>query len=429
MTAMTAELRKAMHSAETISRTNRRSNISAVGPRFGSTKLAAAITRGALTVAVASALLLIAARPADAQTESVLHSFAANGTDGYTAYAGLAIDIAGNLYGTTYVGGASGAGTVFQVTPTGTETVLQSFGGAEGANPYFSGVVRDKAGNLYGVTSQGGANGFGTVFKLSPTGTETVLHSFAADGKDGYRPYATLALDKKGNLYGTTISGGASSAGTVFKVTPSGTETVLYSFKGGTDGCNPYNSGVVLGKKGVLYGTTSGCGANAVGTVFKLTSTGAETVLHSFVNNGTDGFNPYAGLVLDKTTGNLYGTTYYGGASDAGTVFMVTPIGTETVVHSFATDGKDGYHPYAGLVLDKPGNLYGTTSAGGVNSLGTAFKITPSGTETVLHSFANDGTDGFYPYASLVLGKKGILYGTTYVGGGSGYGTVFKIVP
>ena len=418
-----------MHTAGTISRTKSRLNISDVGPKFGSTKLAAAITRGALTLAVLSGLLLIAARPVHAQTESVLHSFAANGTDGYNPYAGLAIDTAGNLYGTTNVGGASGAGTVFQVTPTGTETVLQSFGGAEGANPYFSGVVRDKAGNLYGVTSQGGANGFGMVFKLTPTGTETVLHSFATDGKDGYRPYASLAMDTAGNLYGTTNSGGASSNGTVFKITPSGTETVLYSFKGGTDGCNPFKAGVVIGKKGVLYGVTSGCGANAVGTVFKVTRTGTETVLHTFANGGTDGFNPYAGLVLDKTTGNLYGTTFYGGASDAGTVFMVTPTGTETVLHSFALDGKDGYHPYASLVLDKTGNLYGTTNVGGVNGLGTAFKLTPSGTETVLHSFANDGSDGYSPYAALVLGKKGILYGTTELGGGLGHGTVFKIAP
>ncbi|MBZ5665767.1 MAG: hypothetical protein LAO30_14290 [Acidobacteriia bacterium] len=409
--------------------TKGRLNISGVGPRFGSTKLAAAITRGALALAALSALLLMAARPAHAQTESVLHSFALNDTDGYYPYAGLAIDTTGNLYGTTYEGGSYNEGTVFKVSPSGTVTALHSFGGGDGANPYLCRVVRDKAGNLYGVTIQGGANGVGTVFKLSPTGTETVLHSFAADGKDGYRPYASLAIDTTGNLYGTTTSGGASSYGTVFKVTPSGTETVLYSFKGGTDGCNPYNSGVVLGKKGVLYGATVACGANAVGTVFKLTRTGTETVLHSFANSGTDGFNPYAGLVLDKTTGNFYGTTYYGGASDAGTVFMVTPTGTETVVHSFATDGKDGYHPYAGLVLDKTGNLYGTTSAGGVSGLGTAFKITPSGTETVLHSFANNGTDGYYPYASLVLGKKGILYGTTYVGGGLGYGTVFKIVP
>ena len=416
-----------MYSAGAISRTKGRSNISDVGPGFGSTKLAAAITRGALTLAALSALLLIAARPAHAQTESVLHSFAHNGTDGSASFAGLAIDTKGNLYGTTYNGGANNSGMVFKVTPSGTETVLHSFGGAYGANPYFSGVVRDTAGNLYGTTTAGGANGFGTVFKLSPTGTETVLHSFAADGKDGSHPYARLAIDKTGNLYGTTPVGGANNFGTVFKVTPSGTETVLYSFKGGTDGCNPNNAGVVLGKNGVLYGTTSGCGANAVGTVFKLTPTGTETVLHSFANDGTDGFSPYAGLAID-TKGNLYGTTYFGGASGFGTVFKLTPTGTETVLHNFANDGKDGCHPEnSGLVLDVTGNLYGTTTVGGASGLGTVFKLTPTGTETVLHSFANNGTDGFDPYAGLALDKAGILYGTTLEGGANGFGTVFKI--
>ena len=141
-----------------------------------------------------------------------------------------------------------------------------------------------------------------------------------------------------------------------------------------------------------------------------------------------DGSTPYAGLVLDKT-GNLYGTTYVGGVNGYGTVFKITPTGTEAVLHSFAFDGTDGFNPYASLILDKTGSLYGTTVLGGVNELGTAFKITPTGTETVLHSFANDGTDGYYPFAGLVFGKKGILYGTTYEGGSFGDGTVFKITP
>jgi uncharacterized repeat protein (TIGR03803 family) len=160
---------------------------------------------------------------------------------------------------------------VFKVTPSGTETVLHSFGGAYGANPYFSGVVRDTAGNLYGTTTAGGANGFGTVFKLSPTGTETVLHSFANDGTDGFSPYAGLAIDTKGNLYGTTYFGGASGFGTVFKLTPTGTETVLHSFaNNGTDGFDPY-AGLALDKAGILYGTTLEGGANGFGTVFKIT--------------------------------------------------------------------------------------------------------------------------------------------------------------
>jgi uncharacterized repeat protein (TIGR03803 family) len=415
-----------MHSAGTISSMKGRSNISVVGRRVGSTRLAAAIARCALTVALASTL--ISARPAHSQTESVLHSFAANDSYGYNPYSGFAVDTLGNLYGTNYVGGATGYGTVFSVTKSGTVALLHNFARTDGASPYLSEMVRDKAGNLYGTTTAGGLNDLGTVFQVTPTGTETVLHSFANDGTDGYRPYAGLTIDTKGNLYGTTYSGGVNNFGTVFKVTPSGTETVLYSFKGGTDGCNPYGNGIILGKKAVLYGATPGCGANAGGTVFKLTPKGVETVLYSFAKDGLDGNTPYAGLILDKT-GNLYGTTYVGGANGYGTVFKITPTGTETVLHSFAFDGADGFNPYAALVFDKTGNLYGTTVLGGVNELGTVFKITPTGTETVLHSFANDGTDGYYPFAGLVLGKKGILYGTTYEGGSLGDGTVFKIAP
>jgi uncharacterized repeat protein (TIGR03803 family) len=377
------------------------------------------------------ALTLTAAPAALATTESVVHNFAANGTDGYYPYAGLTTDAAGNLYGTTYYGGAHGYGTVYKVTPTGTETVLHSFAaGADGAYPYFAGVVLDKAGNIYGTTTQGGTNNLGTVFKLTPSGTETVLHSFVNDGTDGYYPEAGVVLDRLGNVYGTTYVGGAHGYGTVYKVTPTGTETVLHSFAGGTgDGCYPYfGDGVVLGPKNILYGTTYTCGANGYGTVYKLTKTGTETVLHSFAPNGTDGYEPFAGVVLDKL-GNLYGTTIYGGVNNAGTVYKLTPTGTETVIHSFAANGTDGYYPEgAGVILDKLGNLYGTTTQGGTNGIGTVFKITSSGTETVLHSFINDGTDGYSPYAGVVLGKKNTLYGTTLYGG-KGYGTVYKVVP
>jgi uncharacterized repeat protein (TIGR03803 family) len=416
-----------MHSAGTIRRTKSRMNISGVGPRFGSMKPAAAITRGALTLAVLSALLLMAARPTQAQTESVLHSFVADGTDGTNPYAGLIVDAKGNLYGTTVAGGPSNVGTVFKVTPSSVETVLYSFTGrADGAVPYFSAMLRDKAGNLYGTTLLGGAKGGGTVFKLAPDGTETVLHSFNADGIDGYNPYPGLAMDKAGNLYGTTYRGGASDLGTVFKVAPAGTEMVLYSFAGGTDGCFPYSGGVILGKKGVLYGTTFSCGANGLGTVFKLTPTGAETVLHSFAPDGTDGVTPLGSLAIDKT-GNIFGTTNAGGAHGNGTVFKLTPTGTETVIHSFAADGIDGFNPQGGVVIDKVGNLYGTTYWGGVGNVGTAFMLTQSGTEMVLHSFG--GADGANPRAGLVLGKKSILYGTTLNGGDFSLGTVFKIVP
>jgi uncharacterized repeat protein (TIGR03803 family) len=414
-----------MRSPITISATRNRLSCSGIGWNSGLKSVSGLVTLA--TLALLGVLMLTTANSALAQTESVLHSFAADGTDGFNPYAGLTLDAKGNLYGATFAGGPSKAGTVFKVTPAGTETVLYSFtGAADGAVPYFSTLVRDKAGNFYGTTFLGGANGDGTVFKLAPDGTETVLHSFNVDGIDGYNPYPGLAIDKAGNLYGTTYRGGTSDLGTVFKVDPSGTETVLYSFAGGTDGCFPYSSGVTIGKKGVLYGTTFSCGANGLGTVFKLTPSGTETVLHSFPSDGTDGATPLGSLAIDKT-GNIFGTTNVGGAHGNGTVFKLTPAGTETVIHSFAADGIDGFNPQGGVILDKAGNLYGTTYWGGVGSVGTAFRLTPSGTEALLHSFG--GAEGANPRAGLVLGKKGILYGTTFNGGAFSLGTVFKIVP
>ncbi len=421
-----------MHCAGAIRRTRSRLNISGLEPRFGLTKMAAVMIRGALTLAVLSVQLLMVDRPAHAQTESVLYSFCLLGPpycdDGAYPTGNLVHDSHGNLYGTTMDGGGvPPLGTVFKVTPSGAETVLYSFRGEpDGWAPYYAGVVFDKAGNLYGTTETGGANRAGTVFKLTPTGIETVLHSFAEDGTDGFYPLAGVVLDKTGNLYGTTSAGGASKYGTVFKVTPTGTETVLYSFKGGTDGCSPLNAGVVLGKNGILYGTSSGEGCSSLGTVFELTSTGAETILHRFVNNHKDGYDPHAGLVIDNT-GNLYGTTYYGGTHSYGTVFKVTPTRTEKVLHSFT--GFDGENPEGSVIRDTAGNIYGTTDIGGASNYGTVFKLTPTGTETVLHTFVGSPADGAFPFAGLVLGTKGILYGTTYAGGSSGYGTVFELVP
>jgi uncharacterized repeat protein (TIGR03803 family) len=379
----------------------------------------------------ALAAFLLVGSPALAQTETVLYSFSNDGIDGNSPFSSLTLDAQGNLYGTADFGGTSdGSGTVFKISPTGTETVLYNFsGGADGANPDSSRVVSDKAGNLYGTTNAGGDNSVGTVFKLTPSGIETVLHSFAADGVDGFNPDGGLVIDGLGNLYGTTIKGGASNFGTVFKVTPAGLETVLHSFAAdGTEGCNP-RGGVVRGKRSSLYGTTSGCGAQGAGTVFQLTLTKARTltVLHTFNADGTDGTFPDAGVVFDKV-GNLYGTTSQGGASDSGTVFKITPAGAETVLHAFATDGTDGLFPN-GVILDKLGNLYGTTSAGGTGKCGTVFKVAPDGTETVLHPFCSNAQDGANPQASLVLGKKNTLYGTTENGGSFFSGTVFKLVP
>lgn len=365
-----------------------------------------------------------------AQTETILYSFGAS-PDGKFPDAAPILDTKGNLYGTTTSGGVSNYGTVFKVTPGGTETVLYSFGGPpDGATPYTSGVVRDKSGNLYGTTGAGGASNQGAVFKLTPARAETVLHSFVADGKDGVLPIGGLVMDPAGNLYGTTNKGGTANAGTVFKVTPTGTETVLYSFAGGTaDGCLPYNVTLVL-KKNTLYGTTAGCGANGGGTVFKLTLSGKETVLYNFAANLRDGFEPVAGVIMDKA-GNLYGTTVGGGSNIGGTVFKVTQAGQETVLYAFNATETEGYKPEAPVALDKLGNLYGTTLKGGTGSgcCGTVWKLNPSGTETILHVFTGTPDGGGPTGAGVALDKKGNVYGTAFGGGTNNNGAVYKVIP
>ncbi len=354
--------------------------------------------------------------------ESVLYSFMGS-PDGMNVYAGVVMDSSGNLYGTTRDGGSNNLGTVFKVTPTGTETVLYSFaGGSDGSNPYAS-LVFDSAGNLYGTTYAGGSNNLGTVFKITPSGAETVLHTFGS-GNDGAAPYAGLVMDSSGNLYGTTSVGGSSSHGTVFKITPTGTETVLHSFGVGSDG-QDLNGGLLIDSNGNLYGTTTVGGSSSFGTVFKIDSTGVESILYSF-SSLPDGQVPTAALVMDSN-GNLYGTTSRGGTQNFGTVFKITPSGTESVLYSFQ-GGTDGSLPQDSIVIDSSGNLLGTTSDGGSNNQGVLFEITPSGTETVLHSFVQ-GNDGANPQAGLVIGSNGYLYGTTIGGGAANHGTVFQYAP
>jgi len=425
-------------------------DIFAVVWKFGSMKASAisrsldcaifaAWTRGALTMAVLCLLLIVGFQPAEAQTETVLYSFCAQTgcPDGSNPRADLVMDTAGNLYGTTLYGGTSGVGTVFELSPSGTETVLRSFAAShtDGHYPY-AGLLMDTTGNLYGTAQSGGAKGLGTVFKLSPNGTETLLYSFCvlAACADGYHPRAGLIMDTKGNLYGTAFDGGAYDAGAVFELSPSGTETVLHSFcqqTGCPDGYYP-QAGLVMDTNGNLYGTTLYNGAYGGGTVFKISSDGTATTFYNFctATGCKNGRYPQAGLILD-TNGNLYGTTYGGGAYGKGTVFELSPSGAETVLHSFCarTGCSDGSHPRADLVMDTAGNLYGTTYYGGTNSVGTVFKLSPNGTETVLHSFAANGSDGTHPYAGLVTDTMGNLYGTTYSGGANGYGTVFKVTP
>jgi uncharacterized repeat protein (TIGR03803 family) len=366
---------------------------------------------------------------AQAQTFTILYSFT-GGADGSGPHAGLIRDAAGNFYGTTYAGGdlSCKCGTVFKLDATGKETVLHSFtNNPDGAYPQ-AGLVRDAAGNLYGTTQRGGAVGFGTVFKLTlNTGEETVLHSFTG-GPDGGFPGAGLVRDAASNLYGTTF--GAAGSGTAFKVDAAGNETVLHTFPGRPDGKTP-NAALVRDAAGNLYGTTILGGIHNFGTVFKLNTTGKYKVLYSFTG-GTDGKYPFAALVLDAA-GNLYGTTYYGGSHLAcsgygcGTVFKVDRTGQETVLYRFkgATDGKNSR---AGLVRDAAGNLYGTNVGGGFPGEGTVFKLDTLGNETVLHIFGRD-SEGAAPYADLILDAAGNLYGTTAGGGAFGYGTVYKLTP
>ena len=410
------------------------------------------------------ALAVIATPAARAQTYTTLHSFCPTtgckgGADPIT---GLAMDTAGNLFGTTSGGGTTcsggflGCGTVFKVAGKNFSVLHKFKGGLDGAAPFVGNMIVDSKGNLYGVTKAGGGGncvfggppGCGTVFKVTGT-KEIVLHSFLGS-PDGAAPSGYLVADSAGNLYGTTISGGANNNGTVFKLDTNGTETVLYSFCpkiGCADGAGPYG-GLITDANGNLYGTTWGGGTGGgYGTVFKVTKAGKETVLYSFcsVPGCADGSSPIAGLLMG-TSGNLYGTTYLGGTglcpqtgnNGCGTVFKVDTNGTETVLHCFCskTSCADGLFPWAGLLSDAKGNLYGTTTYGGTGNCsgsnggcGTVFKVDPSGTETVLRSFTGIAPDGLQPHDSLLLDAKGSLYGTTAGGGKFGYGVVFKLTP
>ena len=353
----------------------------------------------------------------------VLYSF--GGRNGREPYASL-IAVGGTLYGTTNRGGRHGWGTVFSVTTAGEEHVLYSFNrGAKGYAPTAS--LINVNGTLYGTTYAGGAYSgcqsayytCGTVFKISTSGSEQVIHSFAPVN-DGSNPSAGL-VDVNGTLYGTTVYGGAHNGGTVFSISTSGAEHVLYSFGASkSDGCEP-TAGLV-DVNGTLYGTSSNCGANVKGTVFSVTADGYEKVLHTF-GYGDDGTYPGAGLV--EVNGTLYGTTSGGGAYGYGTVFSITASGNEEVLHSFRS-GSDGARPGAGL-LDVSGKLYGTTNIGGRYNDGTAFRITLSGSEKVLHSFGRR-RDGADPGAGLI-DVNGTLYGTTIWQGRHGFGTVFSLTP
>jgi uncharacterized repeat protein (TIGR03803 family) len=296
-------------------------------------------------------------------------------------------------------------------------------------------LVRDAAGNLYGTTS-GRGSGYGVVFKVDTTGNETVLHSFT--GKDGAYPFGGLVRDAGGNLYGTTPNGGVvggtcmvtSGCGTVFKVSAAGKFTLLHAFTGGADGATPYIGHLIQDSAGNLYGTTlnggvvGGACRGGCGVVFTLDTNGNETVLYGFcsTNNCSDGALPFAGLVQDAA-GNLYGTTT-GGGSGGGVVFEVDTSGKETVLHNFT--GTDGGSPINALVRGAKGALYGVAQGSSKDLEGTVFRLSSTGRFTVLHTF-NGGADGGQPFGDLIRDAAGNIYGTASAGS-SGHGVVFKLI-
>jgi uncharacterized repeat protein (TIGR03803 family) len=353
--------------------------------------------------------------------ETIIHSFAGAPNDGDTPEAGL-LDIGGTLYGTTAAGGDVDAGTVFKVRSF-TESVVYSFAGPDGALPDSSLV--DANGALRGTTAIGGSHDKGTVFEIAPSGGESVLHSFG-EKSDGAKPFAGLTKDLR-KLYGTTRAGGAVDYGTVYEINESGDEKVIHSFGSGDDGAVPLER--LTDSNGVLYGVTEDgpiLGSSlGNGTVFRITPSGVETVLYRFAG-APDGAHPFARLLAVGDV--LYGTTREGGKSNRGSVFKITASGMETVLHSFAAD-PDGAHP-DGALIDINGTLYGTTCEGGTHRSGTFYSITKSGTETVLYNFKGDSSssnpDGDCPGGDLIE-KDGSIYGTTSQGGLYGAGTVFSI--
>jgi uncharacterized repeat protein (TIGR03803 family) len=301
-------------------------------------------------------------------------------------------------------------------------SVLHNFGtkSGDGTNPSYSGIVaQGRDGNMYSTTGNGGTNNLGTVFKVTPAGTLTVIYSF--DGTHGSEPYGGLTLGTDGNFYGTAFGGGKFSYGTVFKITPGGSLTVLFNFTGGNDGSNPH-APPIEGTDGNFYGTTRTGGTHIYyGTVYKITPSGLFTTLYSF-DVTPHGDYPVAPLV-QGTDGNFYGTTVNGGASNQGIVFRITSSGKLTVLYSFGTTGSQ---PYSPIIQGTDGNFYGTTAFGGSAGGGIAFKITPTGKLTVLYNFGV-GSGPAVPYAGLVQATDGLFYGNTYQGGTMGDGTIFRM--
>lgn len=398
-------------------------------------RLKGATIRRAMTLAVLTALLLIAASPALAQTEEVLYAFKGH-PDGANPYATLTLQ-GGNIFGTTYNGGLNGLGSVFELTPNGNggwnETVLYSFcpvypSCTDGENPTYTKVIFDAAGNMYGTAFAGGTLGNGVVYELSPSSsgwTYQVIYNFAGQ-PDAANPINGLVMDAAGNLYGTSYNGGGGNNGAVFQLHPTGTGTWTEQVIAPVP---EIFAGLAIDSAGDLYGTTTS-------SVFKIIPNGTNnwflTNILVFTNGATQGNEPNGTPILDSS-GNVYGTTTLGGKNNQGVIYILvknsTTKYTERVLYNF---GPNGTQPIGGLVMDSSRNLYGTTTAGGIKGDGVVYKVTYSGGkyvgETSLHAFnpTGEGTvDGAVPYGALILDSQNYLYGTTFGAGANGFGTVF----
>jgi hypothetical protein len=394
---------------------------------------------------MAAVAFAVSAPQAEGQTEKIIHSFA-GGTDGGSPQGGLLMDASGNLYGVTETGGTLGGGTVYELTPgsggiwSKTELYSFTFGTGDVSFP-TSNLVSDAKGNLYGLSPEGGANGVGGVFELSPgsngTWTEKVIYSFGG-GTDVVAFLSYLTIDAEGNLYGylegIISTSGTTSYGSIFELQPntSGmwTEKILHTFSGGSDGSAPYGGQLSIDSAGNLYGTANN-GPKDFGLVFELVrgSNGSwkEKNLHTFLG-AADGSASSGPLAIDAS-GNVFGFS-------AWNAFELVPASdgtwTENILHTFS-GGSDGAYPESGATLSASGSVYGTTGAGGLHH-GTVFQVTPhlngTWTEKILHRFTTTGGDGINPYSSpLVIDTHGNLFGITLEGGISNNGVVFEVTP
>lgn len=385
--------------------------------------------------AALSAVALASASVVNAQvSEAVVHSFGSPATDGNLPFSGVIQASDGLFYGTTFLGGANGRGTIYRTTADGVGyTVLHDFapGASDGANPRYGNLIQGIDGFLYGTTAGGGAGGEGTIFQMALDGTGfTILHSFTAGVTDGAQPYGGVIQGIDDALYGTTLNGGSANTGVVFRMNiDSLTFSILHSFAGGdTDGRNPYN-GVIQAADGTLWGTTDGGGILNDGTIYRLSTDGTGfSVVHSFGSSPTDGRRIF-GRLLQAIDGTIYGTTYFGGTSNSGTIYAISSDGTIfTIVHNFTNTIDDGANPWAGLTQAPDGTLYGTSQNGGGSGLGTVFQMAPDGTGfSVLYSFLGGATDGWTPAAAVFRAIDGSLYGTTTGGGAANGGVVFQL--